>query len=53
MEEKLANDIHDFDEDLDLPFTWLIDDDLMKIEIKDQKGNVKDEIKLLDVKERK
>jgi hypothetical protein len=49
----LANDIHDFDEDLDLPFTWCINDDLMKIEIKDKNGNVKDEIKLLDVKERK
>ncbi len=53
MEEKLAGGVEDFNEDLDLPFTWSIDEDLMKIEIKDQKGNVKDEIKLLDVKERK
>lgn len=52
MEQKLANNIFDFDDDLDMPFTWHIDDVLMKIEIKNQKGEVKDKIKLLDVKER-
>ncbi len=52
MEEKLASNIEDFEDDLDLPFLWNIDDTLMKIEIKDRNGRVKDQIRLLDVKEK-
>ncbi len=52
MEQKLAEEVHDFKEDLDLPMTWNVDDKLMKIEIVDSKGTIRDEIKLLDVKER-
>lgn len=52
MEQKLDGEIHDFEEDLDIPFLWGVNETLMKIEIKDENGNVKDEIKLLDVKEK-
>lgn len=52
MEQKLAVEIYDFKEDLSMPFLWGVNEDLMKIEIKDENGNVKDEIKLLDVKEK-
>ncbi len=52
MEQKLSNGILDFDDDLDMPFTWGIDNELMKIEIKDSSGTIRDRIKLLDVKER-
>lgn len=52
MEQKLAGEIYDFDEDLNMPFLWGVNETLMKIEIKDENGNVKDEIKLLDVKEK-
>lgn len=52
MEEKLVGEIYDFNEDLGMPFLWGVNEDLMKIEIKDEKGNVKDEVKLLDVKEK-
>ena len=52
MEQKLAGEIYDFDEDLSMPFLWGVNEDLMKIEIKEVNGNVKDEIKLLDVKEK-
>lgn len=52
MEEKLSKNIHDFKEDLDMPFLWSIDETLMKIDIKDENGAVKDQIKLLDVKEK-
>ena len=52
MEQKLAAEIYDFNEDLNMPFLWGVNEDLMKIEIKDENGNVKDEIKLLDVKEK-
>lgn len=53
MEKKLADEIYDFDDDLDLPFVWDIDQTLMKIEIMDSHGKIKDQIKLLDVKKRK
>ncbi|GAF94366.1 unnamed protein product, partial [marine sediment metagenome] len=52
MEEKISNSIYDFEDDLDMPFLWNIDETLMKIDIKDQNGTVKDQIKLLDVRER-
>ena len=52
MEDKLAKNVIDFEEDLDLPFTWSIDDTLMKIEIKNPNGGIKHRIKLLDVRER-
>lgn len=53
LEEKLRNDQSDYYEDLDLPFAWSIDEEFMKIQIKDDHGDVVHEIKLLDVKERK
>jgi len=52
LEKKLAESICDFEEDLNLPFKWGINETLMKIEIKDKNGKIKDYIKLLDVKER-
>lgn len=53
LEDKLKDNIYDFEKDLELPFKWNIDEDLMRIEIKDQYDNVKDTIKLLDVKKKK
>ena len=52
MEQKLADEIDDFTEDINMPFLWGVNETLMKIEIKDKNGTVKDEIKLLDVKEK-
>ncbi len=52
MEEKLAGEIYDFEGDLDMPFVWGIDDTLMRIIIKDQNGNIRDRIRLLDVKKK-
>lgn len=52
MEQKLADEIFDFTEDLNMPFLWGVNETLMKIEIKDENGTIKDEIKLLDVKEK-
>lgn len=53
LEGKLTGNTIDFEEDLHMPFTWEIDDSLMKIVFKDDKGNVRDQIKLLDVKGRR
>jgi hypothetical protein len=52
MEQKLAAGAYDFKDDLNLPFTWNIDETLMKIEIKGSDGLVRDTLKLLDVKKR-
>jgi len=52
LEKKLADNRFDFEEDLNVPFKWGINETLMKIEIKDTNGVIKDYIKLLDVKER-
>ena len=52
MEQKLTNEIYDFNDDLNMPFLWGVNETLMKVEIKDENGTIKDEIKLLDVKEK-
>ena len=53
LEGKLREDGHDFAEDLHLPFTWEIDEQMMAIVIKNEDGSQRDRIKLLDVKQRK
>jgi|GEM_PF-3004864 len=52
LEEKLKKGADDFMQDLALPFTWEIDAALMKITIKDSRGGVAHQIRLLDVKGR-
>jgi transcriptional regulator with XRE-family HTH domain len=52
LEEKLQRGDEDFGEDLDLPLSWEIDETMMRIVFFDSKGEVKDEVNLLDVKER-
>jgi transcriptional regulator with XRE-family HTH domain len=52
LEEKLEKEQFDFAEDLDLPFGWECDDELMKLRIFGPDGTLKNEIKLLSVKER-
>lgn len=52
LEKRLPTDIEHFAGDLALPLRWDIDDELMKIKIIAHDGSVKDEIKLLSVKER-
>lgn len=50
LEEKLSNGINDFDDDIDGPFSWIIDKDLMQINIMKENGEKIHSIKLLDVK---
>lgn len=52
LEKRLPSEQERFSEDLSLPLKWDIDDELMKIHILNPDGSVKDEIKLLSVKER-
>ncbi|MBD3420274.1 MAG: hypothetical protein GF398_09185 [Chitinivibrionales bacterium] len=52
LEQKLQNNIIDFEYDLDMPFTWEIDDTLMKININKPSGELLHDIKLLDVKQK-
>ena len=52
LEEKLEKELFDFEEDLDFPFIWECDDELMKLRIIGHDGSTKSEIKLLNVKER-
>ena len=52
LEEKLGKEQPDFNEDLDLPFRWGFDEELMKLRILGADNSVKREIKLLAVKER-
>ncbi len=52
LEQKLENGVRDFDQDLDMPFVWEADDELMKIAIRRPDGELLHEIKLLDVKEK-
>ena len=52
LEEKLKSGTMDFEQDLDMPFVWDVDDELMKIAIRGSDGSLLHEIKLLAVKER-
>lgn len=53
LEKKLASARKDFMEELELPFRWDLDEQLMKIVIYGPGDKVRDEIKLLDVKLKK
>lgn len=53
LEMRLKKGEGDFDEDLDLPLRWDLDDELMKIMLLDITGALKREIKLLAVKGQK
>ncbi len=52
LEEKLSEEISGFEQELDLPFVWSVDEDLMKIVIQDPAGAVRHQIKLLDARPR-
>ncbi len=52
LEEKIKNQNRDFYEDLEFPFRWEFDEELMKIRILAMDGALRHEIKLLTVKER-
>lgn len=51
LEKKLSENELDFDEDIDAPFSWAVDKELMQIKIMDRKGEEIHSIKLLDVKQ--
>lgn len=50
LEKKLSEEILDFNEDIEAPFTWEIDKDLMQINIFNFNNEKVHSIKLLDVK---
>ena len=52
LERRLQTDLDRFKSELDLPMRWDIDDELLKIRILNADGSLKDEIKLLSVKEK-
>ena len=52
LEAKLDEGLAGLEEDLDLPLIWECDEELMQLRILDTDGGVKNEIKLLKVKER-
>jgi transcriptional regulator with XRE-family HTH domain len=52
LEQKLADGTEDYGRDLQLPFSWEVDDTLMKIVIRDGAGGLLHQIRLLDVKGR-
>ncbi len=52
LEAKLDEGLSGLEEDLALPLIWECDEELMQIRILDADGGVKNEIKLLKVKER-
>jgi hypothetical protein len=52
LEERLQEQRYAFAEDLEFPFKWDFDDELMKIRILGTNNTVKTEIKLLTVKEK-
>jgi transcriptional regulator with XRE-family HTH domain len=52
LERRLPKEIAMLKDDLEFPFKWDIDDELLKIKILTHSGSVKNEIKLLTVKER-
>ena len=52
LEEKLEGQKRDFGEDLEFPFRWDFDEELMKLKILGPNNSVKSEIKLLTVKEK-
>lgn len=49
MEEKLSNGSDDFNEELEMPFSWNIDDSFKNIEVLDEHGITKKQIKLQEV----
>lgn len=53
LDQKLADGVGGYEDDLGMPFTWQIDDALMKLRFMDGNGRVIDEINLLDVRERR
>jgi len=53
FEEKLANGVDDFDEDLTLPFRWDFNDEQMKLLILDGAGTVTREIRLPALEEKR
>lgn len=52
LEKRLPNELDSFKEELDLPFRWDVDDELLKLKIIGHNGKEKDVINLLTVKER-
>lgn len=53
FEEKLSKGNTDFHEDIEMPFKWDVDKELMRIRILNFDESLRDEINMLDVKERK
>lgn len=53
LEKKLADGQKGWEAEAGLPFTWRVDRELMQIEICGPKGDVKDTLRLLDVKTRR
>jgi hypothetical protein len=52
LERKIQDGDAGFEEDVAMPFTWELDERLMQIIIREPDGSVRDEVRLLDVKER-
>lgn len=52
LEMRITTDQHLIGKDLEFPFVWDVDDELLKIRILRADGSVKNEIKMLTVKER-
>ncbi|MBD3243625.1 MAG: hypothetical protein GF331_23750 [Chitinivibrionales bacterium] len=53
LDERLENGDTTFAEDVGMPFTWFVDKEMMRIEIHEPDGGVRDTIKLLDASKRK
>ncbi len=53
LEERLENADTSFADDVGMPFTWYVDKEMMRIEIHEPDGSVRDTIKLLDASKRK